>query len=1393
MQRRVTNIISLMTLVGLAVIFCALTKPPSSVALAPEVPLVASTFVSSVSAETPAQSPPVISNPITVSQTFTAVNAFANPGFEQIVNLGVPAGNTTTPRHLALNSDAGLVYLFGEGIPILKQGNNLGVYNIKTGQFVAHLKVNQGSPTPLDLQFDPQAHLLYALWDPSYGSDLPRTLTLIDSKSHQIIGELPGIETFTAAAALLYTVGPEGLVVWAMDGGTPTRRQRAELTPATQRGPMAIDPAANRLYLARANNNTWTMEIYAADTLIPLGAYLPGNPILNLLPNPATGQVFVVEGIGDLRVLQRLSADGHPIDSPFELGPRYTASGIALSADGQFLYYSNGQLRPPNPAPGDNTGPALLGLATADLSLHHNIPLLTNVDDVMVDDQTRQAFAVYPYDHLLYALDLDTDTVNVAHSAVEIRDVLADPETGSLYVSDSADRLRRLDADTFAILAEAHLEAGLRYGFRSGMGAGELALDKRRNRLYVSGDPAFVLSADTLARIATLDPGGQFAPDPTGDQVYLSNCGVTVLDADTFTGNTLLPGSGPRDDQFVPNPCAGYSQLDSLNQLLYSLVPNGTPGSNSGNYLYVYHLTPEPCLVFTDTNISISQALPDPAHRRAFVGYLRHTRSHLRTLSIPSGGSPNYNQQLITAWGQADYNTQTNRLYFSDGYRLLALDADALDVIGQMPLPQDYGYQLTDLDPVNNRLYLTGYDGQLLIARGDTGVSHQKNLLALQAAGVFTPGRRTPTGAILALESTANGHLLARINSDEGGWGQPRLFRSTDAGATWLDMTQTLSPFSIADIAVPPHSPDGQTVFAALEYSGHTGGIYHSIDGGRTWTAAMTGLIDLGVSRLFISPNFGGDAGPGGGLMLADTTYAGLHSTVDGGRHWTPLTQLDPNAPGSGSNTGAAAIGCNGVVLASQSFEAMPGVFRATLAEDGNLSEWQQVLDMPLTLLAIAPDDRTAFGFGATLWRSPDSGLTWQPGGVGLTDLDRFQANRFLFSPHFANDQTVYLFFTDLRGEDSGRLYRSTDAGQTWQPWTGPPDDKIITAVALAANGDLLFGDSEAGVTCSSPQTLTWLQPEPPATLFPIDDLAVSPNYAQDQTLFAVSHQHGLFKSTDGGQTWSLTDFPVRSTSFEGYRLAISPAYKRDQTIYAATGFSLHQSTDGGESWQILPQQGHILQAQQIALSPNFARDDTLLVSTSGAILRSTDRGQTWQKGLSRPEEAGPVSLLTFAPSSRIAYAWFDYYNTLFVGEDSGQNWQAQPGQAGDAFSVAAGATTPDNNLTLASEFPLQLWQIDPLGQTWDIFSQTLPPQLNKVQTMAYASDGGLIVGGPGGLFESADQGQSWQSLNDDLSPQIDITFLRLVDRFRFIGLAEGQILVSDDEGTAWQDISVVR
>jgi len=74
----------------------------------------------------------------------------------------------------------------------------------------------------------------------------------------------------------------------------------------------------------------------------------------------------------------------------------------------------------------------------------------------------------------------------------------------------------------------------------------------------------------------------------------------------------------------------------------------------------------------------------------------------------------------------------------------------------------------------------------------------------------------------------------------------------------------------------------------------------------------------------------------------------------------------------------------------------------------------------------------------------------------------------------------------------------------------------------------------------------------------------------------SLTHQAGLYKTTNGGQTWLAINngLPRRpgpcpfflSTTIEHIRaLAVDPADSR--IVYAATSEGLYKTTDGGESW----------------------------------------------------------------------------------------------------------------------------------------------------------------------------------------------------------------------------------
>lgn len=1316
------------------------------------------------------------------------------PSVEAIYNLGVPTGNAPIPRYLALNDQAGQLYILSEGDAGPEAGNSLSFYDIEAGEFIEQVSINQGEHEPLDLQFDPVTGAIYALWQVRYDDGAPATLTVIDSHSGQIIQELQGPEAIAAADGRLYAAEAGQISRFEMPSNSLAPIQQVELPPASS-GPLAFSPATRRLYLARANDGLWRVDIFEADTLNLTASYPAEGQVLNILPLPDSEEVLIVAAQNDFRTLYRITSQGELADLPYELGPRFSANGIGLSADGQTLYYSNGQVRSGDTS--DDSGPALIGLTTGDLTQVAAIPLLTNVDDLVVAGTANRLYGLYPFDHFLYAVDLEQETSDIINTAITVRAVLVDEEASRIFVSDSANRVRQLDPQTLAPSLESRLSGNLAdYGFKSSVWAGELALDRQRNRLYVSGLPATVLAADTLAEIATLQPGGQLAPDPGGAHIYVSNCGITILDAETLSGDTLIPGSGPRPDGLSPNPCVAYSQLDPANQLLYSITPNGTPGSNAGNLLYVYELSAAPRLVFSDTDISIVSAVPDPDQRRAFIGYIRHGNRRLRTLAVEAS-QIHYTSQLMGLWGETQYSRSTNRLYVSDSAfnRLLTLEADSLDVIGETPLP-GADYRLAALDSIQERLYLIDSKGHLLVA--PTAASSAPGGVE---ANVETGMSRAPDGSILTLVNTGE-HALARIEVSLDQYTfEARLYQASTADPTWSDLSQNLPALPVQALAVSPDYDRDQTLFSALLKAGQAGGLYKSTDRGQTWAAAMTGLRDLWVDRLFISPDFSQT-----GLMFADTTYAGLHQSGDGGQSWTPLTPLDPNAPFPATAQDNSAAFSNNSVMVSQEVGDWIGIFGAALATDGTPSEWQQRFDIPMPHLALSPDGQIALGFGYNgLWRSVDGGASWQAGGMGLTGIENLQLSQILFSPGFDQDQTIYLFFTDLYASGPSVLLRSTDAGQSWQPWLNPAGTgRVFTSLTLLADGRFLLGDNAAEATQLAPEGLNWATAAQPTTPFPIEDLAVSATYESDQTLFAISSQEGLFKSSDGGQSWTLTGFPARAYGFSltKYQLAISPAYAQDQTLYAATGRSLHRSRDGGQSWEQIqrldeasPGQKFSFQAQQIALSPNFAQDQTLLVSAPSAIYRSTDGGDSWQAALNAVEAASTSDILAFSPDGQTSYARFGYGTSLFVSEAAGQaqSWQIKASSTDELFSAISAATDGAGGLTIAVEFDRRLLQAQPQTELWADLSPNLPEAVASVSAVAYGPGDTLFIGGQGGIFVSPDQGQSWQNVSGNLAPDVAITKLRVTGTHLFAATANGEIFASSDRDAAWINISIVR
>ena len=168
-------------------------------------------------------------------------------------------------------------------------------------------------------------------------------------------------------------------------------------------------------------------------------------------------------------------------------------------------------------------------------------------------------------------------------------------------------------------------------------------------------------------------------------------------------------------------------------------------------------------------------------------------------------------------------------------------------------------------------------------------------------------------------------------------------------------------------------------------------------------------------------------------------------------------------------------------------------------------------------------------------------------------------------------------------------LCRSTDGGDNWKVLK---EDIPISAFALAPNGDLLLGTVDGRIHSLRADKLVWEDLTVGLDGMDIYDLAISPSYAQDQTIFASTSTAGVFVSHDGGRSWQETGFPGRA-GFDSPRLAISPDYTGDQTLFAASGAGVYRFA-GGE-WQELQEGlGNIFPASALAISPNFPADKSV-------------------------------------------------------------------------------------------------------------------------------------------------------------------------------------------------------
>jgi photosystem II stability/assembly factor-like uncharacterized protein len=367
-------------------------------------------------------------------------------------------------------------------------------------------------------------------------------------------------------------------------------------------------------------------------------------------------------------------------------------------------------------------------------------------------------------------------------------------------------------------------------------------------------------------------------------------------------------------------------------------------------------------------------------------------------------------------------------------------------------------------------------------------------------------------------------------------------------------------------------------------------------------------------------------------------------------------------------------------------------------------------------------------------------------------------------------------------GVNNGGVWKTTDAGRTWQPiFDGQPTQSVGTVAVAPSNPDIIYvGSGEGlqrpdlsigdGIYKSTDAGRSW-QHVGLTDVRQIGAIIIDPSDPNRLFVAALGHPYGpnpdrgVYRSTDGGRTWDKVLYKDENTG--AIDLAVDPTNPRTvyavlwaarqgpweyNNAYSGPNSGLYKSTDGGTTWHQLtgglPTPGEGLGRIGIAVAPSDPNRIYAWVTSPPArsgIYRSDDAGGAWTRTNDEPRVIGRgddfANVRVDPANPDIVYA---ANTSLYRSTDGGHSFTAIKGAPGgdDYHTIWINPTNPDI-LLLAVDQGATVTVNG--GRTWSSWYNQPTAQMFHVTAdnrFPYWVYGGQQESGSAGVVSRSDYGE---------------------------------------------------